>query len=177
MFEGESASVDVTGDPKDRRALSSTHRNKSALSARTLLLVATVAFALTITFGRDFFYNSFGVPFGIAATAASIAGLLFFLLILNAFGRRNVARDSDPRGAFVQDCKLTAAPDGLHLASETLNAHYQWPGILRLNETETHLFLYTEGAQAIIVPKRCFDSKEDASRFAIIVRSHVGGGA
>ena len=174
MFEGESASVEVKGDPKDRRALSSSHRNRRALTSRTPLLVATLAFALAITFGRDFLYNSFGIPFGIAATAASIIGLLFFLLILNAFGRRNVVRDADPRGALAQGYKLTAAPDGLHLVGENLNAHYQWPGILRLNDTETHLFLYTDGAQAIIVPKRCFDSRDDASRFTIIVRSHVG---
>ncbi len=177
MFEGESASVEVKGDPKDRRALSSAHRNRRALTSRSPLLVATVAFALAITFGRDFLYNSFGVPFGIAATAASITGLLFFLLILNAFGRRNVAREADPRGAFTQGFKLTAAPDGLHLDSENLNAHFQWSGILSLNDTETHLFLYTDGAQAIIVPKRCFDTREEASRFAIIVRSHVGSGA
>lgn len=176
MFEGESASVEVKGNPKDWGALSSTHRNRRALTSRTPLLVATLTFALAITFGRDFLYNSFGVPFGIAATAASIAGLLFFLLILNAFGRRKMTRHADPRGALAKEFKLTAAPDGLHLVSENLNAHYHWPGILRLNDTETHLFLYTDGAQAIIVPKRCFDSREDASRFAIIVRSHVGGG-
>ena len=177
MFEGESASVEVKGDPKDRRALSSAHRNRRALTSRTPLLVATLTFALAITFGRDFLYNSFGVPFGIAATAASIAGLLFFLLILNAFGRQKIVRDADPRGAFAMDYNLTAAPDGLHLVSENLNAQYQWPGILRLNDTETHLILHTDGAQAIIVPKRCFDSNEDASRFAIIVRSHLGSGA
>jgi hypothetical protein len=177
MFEGESASVEVKADPKDRRALSSAYRNRRALTSRTPLLIATVTFALTITFGRDFLYNSFGVSFGIAATAASITGLLFFLLILNAFGRQEIVRDADPRGAFAMGYKLTVAPDGLHLVGENLNAHYQWPGILRLNDTETHLYLYTDGAQAIIVPKRCFDSSEDASRFAIIVRSHVGSGA
>ena len=174
MFEGESASVEVKNNPKDRQALPSTNRHRHAVGARTPLLVATLVFALSITFGRDFLYNSFGVPFGVAATAASIAGLLFFLLILNAFGRRKAIRNAPARGTLANEFKLTAAPDGLHLVNEKLNAHFQWPGILRLNDTETHLFLYTDGAQAIIVPKHCFDSKEDASRFAIIVRSHIG---
>jgi hypothetical protein len=177
MFEGESASVKVIGDPKDRRATNSASGNSTVLGSRTPLLVATVIFALTITFGRDFLYNSFSVPFGIAATAASIAGLFFFLIVLNAFGRRRVARDAAPRSAFLQDFQLTAAPDGLHLVSGSLDAHYRWPGILRLNDNETHLFLYTDGAQEIIVPKRCFDSKEEASCFAIIVRSHIGSSA
>jgi len=177
MFEGESSSVEVKGDPKDRRALSSAHRNASALGSRTPLLIATVIFALTITFGRDVLYNSFLVPFGIAATAASITGLFFFLLILNAFGRRRVAQETASRGALLQDYKLTASPDGLHLLNDNLNSHYRWAGILSLNETEAHLFLYTDGAQEIIVPKHCFDSPQDASRFAIIVRSHLGSGA
>jgi len=177
MFEGESASVEVKEDPKDRQALPPTNRKGQATGTRTPLLVATLVFALTITFGRDFLYNSFGVPFGVAATAASIAGLLFFLLIWNAFGRRKVARDAPPRGTLANAFRLTAAPDGLHLAAEKLSAHFQWSGILRLNDTETHLFLYTDTAQAIVVPKHCFDSKDDASRFAIIVRSHIGGNA
>jgi hypothetical protein len=175
MFEGESASVEVKADPKDKRALPSTNRPRQAAGARTPLLVATLVFALTITLGRDFLYNSFGVPFGVAATAASIVGLLFFLLTWNAFARRAPARDASPRGSLANEFELTAAPDGLHLVSGKLNAHFQWSGILRLNDTETHLFLYTDAAQSIVVPKHCFDSKEDASRFAIIVRSHIGG--
>ncbi|MGY9105948.1 MAG: YcxB family protein [Alphaproteobacteria bacterium] len=177
MFEGESASVEVTADLKDRRALSSARGSSTALGSRTPLLIATVIFAVTITFGRDILYNSFSVPFGIAATAASIAGLLFFLIVLNIFGRRRVARETAPQGALLQDYKLTASPDGLHLLNDNLNSHYHWAGVLSLNETESHLFLYTDGAQAIIVPKRCFDSPQDASRFAIIVRSHTGSGA
>ena len=177
MFEGESASVEVTGDPKDRRALSSAHRNSTALGTRTPLLIATVIFAITITFGRDFLYNSFSVPFGMAATAASIAGLFFFLIVLNIFGRQRVARQTTPQGALMQDYKLTASSDGLHLLNDNLSSHYRWAGVLSLNETESHFFLYTDGAQAIIVPKRCFDSPQDASRFAIIVRSHLGSSA
>lgn len=176
MFEGESASVEITGDPQDRKALSSSRGSKNALTSRTPLLVATLVFALTITFGRDFLYNSFGVPFGIAATAASIAALLFFLLILNVFARQRVARDAAPRGTFVRNCTVTASPDGLDVVSKNLNAHYTWQGILSLSDTETHMFLYTDSAQSIIVPKRCFNTQEDASRFAIIVRSHLGRG-
>jgi hypothetical protein len=174
MFEGESASVEVKDNANAAPALPATNRKGQAAGTRTPLLVATLVFALTITFGRDFLYNSFGVPFGVAATAASIAGLLFFLLIWNAFGRRTSARDTRPRGTLANEFKLTAAPDGLHLVAKNLNVHFQWSGILRLNDTDTHMFLYAEGAQAIVVPKHCFGSKEDASRFAIIVRSHIG---
>jgi len=177
MFEGESASVEVKESSDERRTLPSTNRPQQSMGTRTPLLVATLVFALTVTFGRDFLYNSFGVPFGVAATAASIAGLLFFLLIWNAFGRRRVVRDASPRGSLAREFKLTAAPDGLHLVAKNLTAHFQWSGILRLNDTEMHLFLYTDGAQSIVVPKHCFGSREDASRFAIIVRSHIGGNA
>ena len=177
MFEGESASVQVTGDPNDRRSPASARSSDTVLGSRTPLLIATVIFALTITFGRDFLYNSFSVPFGIAATAASIAGLFFFLIVLNMFGRRRVAVGGVPRSPFPKDFTLNASPKGLNLINGNLDALYHWPGILRLNDSETHFYIYTEGAQEIIVPKRCFASKEDASRFAIILRSHIGRGA
>ncbi len=175
MFEGESVSVQVKGAPEDRRALSPAPVNKNALSARIPLVLATVLFGLTVTFGRDFLYNSFEVPFAVAATMASIAGLLFFLLVLNVFGRRRVRPRADSRGLLLGSYTVTAAPDGLHIASQNSTSHFRWAAFLSLNETDTHLILHTDAAQAIIVPKRCFSSKEEASRFAIIVRSRLGG--
>ena len=171
MLEGESVTVEVTVDPSERIASA---RKGGGIGSRTPLLAATVVFALCVTFGRDFLYNSVAVPFGVAATLASVAGLFFFLIILNAFAYFRRARTPAPRSTLVQDFKLTAAPDGLHVAAENMTAHYDWRGILRLNETDTHLYLYTDGAQTIAVPKRCFTSREQASRFAIVVRSQLG---
>jgi hypothetical protein len=174
MFEGESATVEVISIPEDRHALSPQRPAPGGLQSRLPLLVATLVFAVAVTFGRDFLYNQFGIPFGSAATWASIVGLLFFLLILNFFGRRRPPRDSAPRGAMLRGYRLTAAPDGLHLTAENLDMHYRWAGIIGLNETDAHLIIHTDGAQAIPVPKRSFASKDDASRFAIIIRSHIG---
>jgi hypothetical protein len=177
MFEGESASVEVFGDTKGPRPQGASKSKDTVLGSRTPLLAATVIFALTITFGRDFLYNYFSLPFGIAATAASIAGLFFFLIFLNLFGRRRVPLKAAPASPFPKHFTLTASPDGLHINSGNFHAHYKWPGILRLNDSENDFFLYTENAQEIVVPKRCFPSREEASRFAIIVRSNLGHSA
>jgi len=174
MLEGESATVEVKANPGEHIAVGASGNRGGGIASRTPLLMATVVFALTVTFGRDALYNQFGVPFGVAATAASIAGLFFFLVLLNAFAYFRRPKAAIPRAAMLEDYTLTAAPDGLHISTENMTTHHQWRGIVQLNDTDTHMFLYTAGVQTIAVPKKSFESREHASRFAIIVRSHLG---
>jgi len=177
MFEGESAAVDVQVTQDDRRALLPKAAKPNALQSRIPLVVATVLFALIITFGRDFLYTQFGVPFATAATAASILGLLLFLVVFNVFARsRGKASGAPPRGILLKSYKVSATPEGLDVASENVTTHFRWPAVLSLNETDSHFLIHTETAQTVLVPKRSFVSKEESSRFAIIVRARLGFG-
>jgi hypothetical protein len=175
MFEGETASVDVQVTPDDRRALLPKAAKSSPLQSRIPLIVATLLFALTITYGRDFLFSRFGVPFAMAATLASIVGLLLFLVVFNVFARsRSGASGPAPRGVLLKSYKVTAKPEGLEVASENVVTQFRWPAVLSLNETDSHFLIHTEAAQTVLVPKRSFASKDDASRFAIIVRARLG---
>lgn len=176
MFEGESVCVEVKGRPEDRQALSAAFRNRRALHSRIPLIVAAVVFALSVVFGRDALFNTTNLSYPMAATLAAIAGLFLFLAVLNIFARARRMEGDDPRNAFFRGFKVTVGPQGVDIESEFFQGRFRWPAILRLHETAAHLFLYTDGLQAIIVPKRSFASPEEASRFAIIVRAHTGTG-
>jgi uncharacterized integral membrane protein len=174
MFEGESATVRATQDPADRPAFASGKGQAKYSGARTPYLIAAVIFALTVTFAPTVLYNQFEVPFGVASIGASFAGLLFFLIVLR-FVRSAPAKQSHPaRTTILQDFELTAAPDALLLETKTLSARFAWPGILQLSDDDNNLYLYTDGVLVITVPKRCFSSREEMSRFSIIVRSRIG---
>jgi hypothetical protein len=173
MFEGETATVEVRFEPSERLG-SSARGKRQLLGARTPILIGGVIFALIVTYGPTILYNQLAVPFGIASIGSSFAGLLLFLIVWNLFAKARKSSEPVQRSAILQDFTLTAAPDGLRVVTPTLNALYAWAGILRVNDTDTHLYIYTDGAQVITVPKRSFGSREETSRFSIIIRSHVG---
>jgi hypothetical protein len=164
------ASVHVIGTAADRRALGAAWRRKGPAGGRLPVIAAALVFGLMVTFGRDALVRA-GVEFGTAATYAAIAGLILFLLIVLGAQRARATRSIDPRGIFARGFNLTAEESGLHLVGEFSESRYRWPAILRFEETGSHFFLYIDGAQAIIVPKRCFASSEDAVRFAATVRA------
>ncbi len=168
------AYVDVKGRAEDRRALSQAFRKNRSWSGRAPVFIAAAVFAVAVIFGRIVFLQVWRMPQGYAATLAAFIGLVLFLTVLDSFGRSQAKYLSDPRGTFLKGFRITLAEDGVDIAGESFTSHHRWDGILRLQETDRHLFLYTDGAQAIIVPKRCFSSVPEAARFADIVRGHIG---
>jgi len=174
MTEGASISVDIKGVPADRRALALAFRRRRG-AGRLAVILAALVFGLTVTFGRDALYRYTRLDYPLAATLAAVAALALFFVVLASFARVGRRRLNDPRGTFLRGFRLTAGEDGVKLVSENFEAQYRWPGILKMQETANHAFLYTDGAQAIIVPKRCFASDVEAARFVALIRAHVAG--
>jgi hypothetical protein len=168
-----SASVEIKGRPEDRRALSLAFRDARRWTGRLNLLIGCLLFAVVVIFGRDIFMRYWQMPMAYAATLAAFIGLVVFITSFDIAGRSRVRKTTDPRATFTKGYRVTLDDEGVHIDADHFRALHRWPGVLKLQETDKHLFLYTDGAQAIIVPKRCFASPEDAERFAGVVRAHL----
>jgi hypothetical protein len=166
-------SVDVKGRPDDRRALARAFRGDRAWSGRFALIVAAACFTLIVIYGREFALRIWPGQGRIAATFAAFVGLVIFITVLNLLSQRRVQESVDPRGTFMKGYRVSLDEEGVHIESENLSALHRWPGILRLHETEDHLFLYTDGSQAIILPKRCFTGAEHVARFTQVARDRI----
>lgn len=177
MPESAPLSVEVKGRPEDRRALAQAFRASRSLTGRLPMIAATAAFAVVVVFARPLLLTAWRFPPAYASTLAAFIGLVVFLAVFGAFGTRRARDISDPRGTFLKGFRITLEDDGVHIEAENFRGVHRWPGILRLQETETHMFVYTDGAQAIIVPKRCFASADLAARFAGIVRARMAPAA
>lgn len=173
MDSGTRISVEVKGRPKDRRALAAAFRAGRPWWRRLPLAAAALVFAAVVVLGRDAFIRIWSLSPAQAAILSAFAGFAAFFITLNLFaplGRRDM---EDPRGTFSKGYRVSLDSEGVHVSGENLEARHRWPGILRLQETDKHFFVYTDGAQAIIVPKRSFASPAEMNIFADFVRTRI----
>ncbi len=66
--------------------------------------------------------------------------------------------------------RIAVGEEGLTFETRHLTSHTKWSGILKLDETATHLFL-----GSFIVPKRCFASDQDLSAFRAVIQAGING--
>ncbi len=48
-----------------------------------------------------------------------------------------------------------------------------WKAVVRKTETETYFFLFINSIQAIIIPKRAFDNKDEKAEFKKMLSKHI----
>lgn len=61
--------------------------------------------------------------------------------------------------------RMLLLPDEVHVSSSKANYIYKWSAIARVTENPTHYFFWLSARDALIVPKRAFQSPEQQSEF------------
>ena len=76
---------------------------------------------------------------------------------------------------FYGDCTLALETDGIHETKSNGKSIRNWAAVEQIVITSQHLFVYTSGTEAFVVPRRAFESDSDFSSFAqqIAERSRV----
>lgn len=109
-----------------------------------------------------------------------IAGVLFITTFLSLLGVRNnimrqaerIADDPDNASIFA-DFTLTVTDAGITLKNDSLETKFQWTAFLKKLESKNYYFLFHNSIQAVIIPKRVFDSEEVKARFEKILTRHL----
>lgn len=60
-----------------------------------------------------------------------------------------------------------------NLNSESGSANIKWENLYKVNEYKEVFALFISRLQAYIIPKRCFENKEDMERFKEILRANI----
>jgi hypothetical protein len=129
-----------------------------------LVTVATVVTALRLVASRDSFMVGFFV-------ANAVVGGYSLLIVRRARG----ISEPMPNGCILCRQEYWVEDEGLRQRTPHWDGVTRWSGILRVEETEHHLFLMLDRVMAYIVPKRAFASPADAASFAERVRARLGG--
>lgn len=106
---------------------------------------------------------------GMALSLFIIAPKLFAMTTLNGVKTLMRARQNTHlSGSF----RVLVLPDELHFTSDASSHNYKWGAILKVTETPTHFFLWLSQREAIIVPRRAFESPEQEQTFGTTVRRY-----
>jgi YcxB-like protein len=117
------------------------------------------------------FYYFFGRKFPIKFTIPTLI-LIIGVSLLPYIGYKNkidkqledFLNDEDNANIFTKTA-VQAGLQGLYVKNEFEETTYQWKSIIKKIEIDTHYFLYTNSAQAIIIPKNAFINKVEKIAF------------
>jgi hypothetical protein len=112
--------------------------------------------------------NSFFV--GFFAALLFLAGFSMFLS-----RRARAILEPEPNGSILCRQEYSFADEGLHHRTPHWEGVTRWSGLIRIDETEQHLFLMIDRAAAYTIPKRAFASSADAASFVARIRARLAG--
>ncbi|HLW78450.1 MAG TPA: YcxB family protein [Terriglobia bacterium] len=106
----------------------------------------------------------------IAITAPLAAALLLAAIawILKA----RVMRTPADGGSTLGEHYVAVGREGVVCRTKSAQSLVHWSGILDVAENKRYLFLLVDAQQAIVVPKRAFERKEDAKAFVDAARAY-----
>ena len=103
----------------------------------------------------------------ILAVVAILAGIFLpYLRILRMFKKSPALRR--PR-------RVTLTSEGMRMEAEDASGEYKWALFWRIRETYKCFLLFQTTHSATYIPKRCFSSPEEISRFREILRTNFRG--
>ena len=109
-----------------------------------------------------------------------IFGLVVATTLLTFIGARNntmkqaekITGDPDNASIFLE-VTCTVSDTGIALKNEQAESRWQWKAIIRKLESKNYYFLFINGIQAIIIPKRVFTSTEEKTEFERMLTQHL----
>lgn len=109
-----------------------------------------------------------------------IAGALLATALLSVFGVRtnmmkqaNKVAENPENSSIFSPVTLTVNESGIVVKDELKEAKYQWGSIIKKLESQNYYFLFINAIQAIIIPKRVFNSAEEKSEFEKILSQYL----
>ena len=109
-----------------------------------------------------------------------VAGLLIITALLSVIGVRTttmkqaekIADDPDNASIF-QEVTGIASETGITLKGEQIETRYQWSCVIKKLESQNYYFLFINAMQAIIIPKRVFNSPGEKLHFEKLLSQHI----
>ncbi|HEY5982276.1 MAG TPA: YcxB family protein [Anaerolineales bacterium] len=138
------------------------------LGARVITTMLTTLFAVILSmWGTTSLQPLYLVP-------AALAGLVVFLIFpavarWSASGRiRRILKEGDNDSIFGPQT-ISFSAEGIFAKNRSGESRFNWSAVKKFSENDRHFFLYTSSYQALVIPKRCFESGEEIQAFRELI--------
>jgi len=109
-----------------------------------------------------------------------LLGPILFAVIANPYIRFRTRQMSNrllsegQNNGFYGKCELHVGADGLTETRPSGSTTRNWSSVERIVTTPHHLFVYTSGIEAYVVPRRAFDSDAEFNELASVIAEQSG---
>ncbi|OBZ08424.1 hypothetical protein A8L34_24265 [Bacillus sp. FJAT-27264] len=141
-----------------------------SLNSRIIVTSFSVVayFAIMLAITKNYSTSSLSI---LAATAVGLAIILWFITRSSLTKKSKKAFESDNQSKLPQSYVIS--DEGIRHQSDSSSGHVKWEEIYKIGETATLFAFFVSANQALILPKRFFQSEEDKQFFKELARKHM----
>ena len=145
-------------------------RQTQAYRVLASMLIFFVPVSVALFSGNS--VSSFNLIFGF------LMGLLFFV-VYPYLTRRSVKRriqkmlSEGENKTMLGHCRMTLLPEGISTKTEHSEGRIDWSAIIKIAESEKHVYLYTGSINAFVVPRTAFENDEAKQEFLDYVSTNA----
>lgn len=142
----------------------------SSFNSRIIMSACYVIVYLVImlVISKDYSTNRLSI---LAVTAAVLAAALWYITKSNLIKKSKKAFAADPSAQ--QPQTYTISEEGIKYISESGAGEAKWDDIHKIGETMNLYVVFISSRSALTIPKRYFQSEQDAVVFKDLARKHM----
>ena len=173
MIEASAVVAHVRTTPDDSAAFHRFVTRSAAKPYRWIVGLAAGFLVMSVLTGPVWLTERMNLSLPVALAVSLLIGVCPILLIRRHVVRASFEKMYDSRGLFQRAHDVTVSPGGVSIRSDVADLKYDWRAFLKVEETPTHFFLYTDKLIAHIVPKRGFKDADHIDRFGAMLRANI----
>ncbi|NUU62932.1 YcxB family protein [Paenibacillus agri] len=141
-----------------------------SLNSRIIVTSFSVVayFAIMLAITKNYSTSSLSI---LAVTAVGLAIILWFITRSSLTKKSKRAFESDNQSKLPQSYVIS--DEGIRHQSDSGSGHVKWEEIYKIGETASLFAFFVSANQALILPKRFFQSEDDKQFFKELARKHM----
>lgn len=140
-----------------------------------ILMISIAISVITLGFISDYINESEVLDDFVKSWSCLIIPVIFLIQFICTFYflmRYANIQYLDEKGSFLRPHKISIDAKGIDSESKYSRGFIDWRAVIEITDNNEFLLIYLDKMVALVIPKRCFKSPEDAADFLIQARTY-----
>jgi hypothetical protein len=146
------------------------HIAHSSSIKRQMLLMQVLTGVLVVLLVFGVLYVNFQILNVFTMVVSILSGILVFALYpqvtrISTINRiRKMLNEGNNKALFGRQI-ITLSPEGIFSKNQLTESKINWSAVEKVAQSDKHFFLYTSSINALVIPKKCFQSEKESMEF------------